>query len=165
MESKDYLTVAATLLSPFIAVFANNLVERYKERRRERIRLYETLMLNRMTPLNSDRIRALNSIDFVFCRKWNRKDENVRTKWKELHDSYTTIAPDDIRQQKWKDLNCSLLVAMAKAVGRKIDSVYVDKGAYYPQVHVDTENDLHEIRRLLKEVLSGQQPLKVDTNN
>ena len=67
METKDWINVAAILLSPVIAVLVTLWYQSRKEKRDIKLDIFFTLMENRASLSISDEfVKAINSIDFVF---------------------------------------------------------------------------------------------------
>jgi hypothetical protein len=62
----EWITVAAIVLGPILALLSQRLLDRVREKKDRRVRLFFTLMSTRATPLAPDHINALNSIDVVF---------------------------------------------------------------------------------------------------
>ena len=77
----DWITVAGIILGPIFALFAQRALDWMREKKKQRLAIYFTLMSTRATPLHPDHVRALNSIDTVFSR---RSDQDVRAAWTKL---------------------------------------------------------------------------------
>src|ERR1700675_3057784 len=77
----DWLTVAAIVLGPFLALFAQRALDRIREKQNQRLLLYVTLMATRATFLAPEHVRALNSIDVVFDRK---RDGYIKEAWQKV---------------------------------------------------------------------------------
>ena len=69
----DWLTVLAIVLGPILALFAQRVLDRLREKRRQRLQLYLTLMGTRATYLSPEHVRALNLIDVVFASVVSQK--------------------------------------------------------------------------------------------
>lgn len=72
----DWLTVAAIVLGPVLALFAQRVLDRIREKKKQRVGLYLALMSTRAQPLVPAHVQALNSIDVVFNRRW--RDRAIR---------------------------------------------------------------------------------------
>src|SRR5712692_4084551 len=74
----DWLTVVAIVAGPILALLAQRLIDRLREKKERRVRLFMTLMSTRATQLAPDHINALNSIDVVFS---SGRDKRIRDAW------------------------------------------------------------------------------------
>jgi hypothetical protein len=74
----DWITVAALMLGPVFALFAQRLLDFLREKKNRRVNLYQTVMSLRAVWLNPDSVRALNSIDTIFDKP---SDKPVREAW------------------------------------------------------------------------------------
>lgn len=66
MEFKDLISVIAIIASPLIAVWVTMRVEAYRQRRREQMELFKTLMSQRGSSASYAWLNALNSIPVIF---------------------------------------------------------------------------------------------------
>jgi hypothetical protein len=66
LEAKDWLLILATIAGPILAVQAHKWVERLREGRNRKLRLFERLMATRAARLSAEHVQALNMIDLVF---------------------------------------------------------------------------------------------------
>jgi hypothetical protein len=62
----DWITVAAIVLGPVLALFAQRALDWLREKKKRRATLYMTVMSLRGAWLHTESLRALNSIDTVF---------------------------------------------------------------------------------------------------
>ena len=85
IELKDWLVLAATLLSPVIAVQVTEFLNRRRQAHDEQLRIFRTLMTTRASNLDVSHVQALNTIDVVFSGK-SGKQEEVRRQWKQYLD-------------------------------------------------------------------------------
>ena len=67
----DWLTVIALLAGPILALLTQRVLDRLRERDKQRKQLYFTLMSTRAQWLSAPHLQALNSIDIVFRNKQN----------------------------------------------------------------------------------------------
>src|SRR5580698_10772304 len=75
----DWITVAAIVLGPILALLAQRALDWLREKKNRRVQLYFTLMSLRAAPLHPDHVKALNSIDTIFDRD---SDERIRERWR-----------------------------------------------------------------------------------
>lgn len=155
-----------------IAVQTQKWIERATERRRTRVRIFQTLMSNRATRLNEEFIRALNLIDLEFTpgRIFVKKDRAVIHAWRSLFGELLQRAGEGATEEDWKAWNrrvddrlVALLKAMSEALGYTFSEEELRRGIYYPQGRVDLEQSqlavLHGVRQALEGKLAI--PMKV----
>lgn len=107
--------VAATIVGPVVAVQTQKWVERTTEKRRTRLRIFQTLMSNRATRLNDDFVRALNMIDveFIPAKFGGKKDQEVINAWRSLFGEYGAVDPNAPDEETSRPLKKSLASGLA----------------------------------------------------
>lgn len=162
----EIITVIAIIAGPVLAIQAQKLLERKREDRDRRLRIFKTLMVTRGTVLSPAHVEALNSIDIEF-NSGSEKDKNVRVAWKAYLDHLDHYpkegAEDD--QKRWKEQTDSLLVEllfeMSKAVGYGFDKTYIKRAAYIPVRYADVELELDFIRRSFVKLFTGDAAIPI----
>jgi hypothetical protein len=170
MTISDTVMVFAVLLAPFLAVFAQKQIEKWRERRGTKLWIFKTLMATRRATLSPNHVQALNMIDLEFSGK-SRKEREVKRIWREFLDHLGSLPQDKELQrdaiQPWQSKNedylADLLVAMGKCFGYNFDRVYIKKGIYSPEGHAKDELENRAIRFLLLELLQGKRSIPTDT--
>lgn len=148
-----FVVLSAILFSPVLAVFAQRLIDRLREKKDRRVACYLTLMSLRASPLHPDHVRAVNSIDTIF--DGNRgKDVRIREAWGKVLQHLSTDAKDPGWAEKLTDLHTDLYQAVGKAVGYDHSVDYLKTRIYNPQRYLDMENDNLEITHGLAKALS-----------
>jgi len=146
------LTIGAIVLGPVLALLAQRVLDRLRERKKQRVGLYFALMSTRAQQLAPVHVQALNSIDIVFNRRW--KDKKIREAWR----AWRAHADKDSKAAGWtersSDLKVELYQAIGKAVGYTFDIDYLKRQAYLPVAHVDIEAELVQIRQTLAKILT-----------
>lgn len=161
MDWTDWIMIAAVFSGPLVAVRTTRWLDDQKEVRGRKLALYKTLMATRATNLASAHVEALNVIDITFSGG-GRKDRAVRLAWKALLDLLgdTTIQPE-----RWAELRADLMVdllyEMGKSLGYNFDKVDLKRGIYLPGAHIEMEQEQHDVRKGLKEVLEGRRFLPI----
>lgn len=156
----EWLTVAAIVLGPILALWFQRILDQLREKRTQRLRLFLTLMATRATPLAPAHVNALNSIDSVFHR---RRDRTVREAWERtLEHINTQVDPPHIQQwaDRLNDLRIDLYQVMGKGVGYSYSTDYLKRQIYLPRLFTDTEAEAMMIRQTLAKVLT-EDGLKV----
>jgi len=147
----EWLTVAAIVVGPVLALFAQRLLDWLRERRNQRIRLFLTLMSTRASILAPAHVQALNSIDIVFNR---RGDAAIREAWRALLDHMVTPMTNPGWADRASDLRVVLYQAMGARVGYSYTVDYLKRRIYAPIAYAQTEQDNIQIRQKLVKVLT-----------
>src|ERR1043165_9106904 len=144
METKDWVTVAAALFSPLVALQVQKFLEGWKEKRKRKLNIYMALMTTRHATLSFEHVRALNMIDLEFNGS-SDQEERVRIAWKRYLDHLASVPKEDdqpanvLWNENSKERLTELLQVMGECVGYKFDSVHLQKGIYAPRGHSDDE--------------------------
>jgi uncharacterized protein DUF6680 len=164
----DWLTIAAILIAPLVAIQVDRFLAAIKERKRRKLDVFHILMATRGARLSPTHVEALNRIDVEFYGI-----REVLDAWRVYFDHLNpnprfgppNPAQPDSNILQWgdkgQDLFTELLSKMAKELNYAFDPVVLKKGGYFPQLHTDIEQDLHAIRKSARELLEGSQTLKV----
>jgi hypothetical protein len=148
----DWLTLLALLLGPVLAV----VVSLWRERRQEKHRLFQTLLVTRGSWLSVEHVRALNSISVVFF-----KYQGIQDRWQLLYDHFQR----DTRTPGWNDRHGDLMAELLKEMARKlhyrISESELRRLTYTPQYHGDWEKAQAEIAMNWAAVLRGERALPV----
>lgn len=171
------LTIIAIIASPIIALQVQKSIERIKQRRDEKRRLFMTLMATRDERILREHVHSLNMIDVIFSGK-GKKDKAVVEAWAEYRDhlndyprepaghqlSDTERTTLQNKRDAWssnsRELLIKLLDKMATSSNYHFDKVLLKKGAYTPSGYGEDWAQQYAIRRGLLEVLYGR-PLPI----
>ncbi|WP_430232621.1 DUF6680 family protein [Nitrosomonas communis] len=174
MDIANISIIIATLLGPILAIQAQKIVERARERHSRKVWVFQTLMATRAARVSTDHVQALNMIDLVFYGKRifgihrrSKTENSVLDAWHEYLDHLnTTIEKEKENFSLWAtkgdELFVNLLYALAVDVGFRFDRVQLKKGAYSPIAHGELEFEQQQLRKLAIDLLSGRQPLKME---
>jgi hypothetical protein len=149
----EWLTVAAIVLGPVLALFAQRTLDWLRERRSQRVQLFRTLMSTRASILAPAHVQALNSIDVVFSR---RRDSAIRDAWRALLDHMVTPMTNPGWAERTMDLRVVLYQAMGATVGYNYTVDYLKRRIYAPIAHAQTEQDWLRIRQTFLKVLTEE---------
>ena len=148
----EYLTIFAIIIGPTIGVLITLWSNKRKEKHRQRMTLFLTLLAYRKTyPIPDEFINSLNMIDVVF-----HKNNKVINSWKLLFASYH-VDPfiHEIASRKLLDL----LDEMAKSLGY-LHIKQTDFDSFYSPINEAERNArLGEIEKELLRVLKNSQSL------
>ena len=114
MTINDYLTLAALIIIPIVAVVIAQWLQNRSEKRKDKMQIFKTLMTSRIYGWTPDSVNALNIIDIVYS-----DDNKVRAAWKDLNDKYRVTNPDQQHLKKIENAQYKLLEAMAISLGYK----------------------------------------------
>ena len=114
MTINDYLTLAALIIIPIVAVVIAQWLQNRSEKRKDKMQIFKTLMTSRIYGWTPDSVNALNIIDIVYS-----DDNKVRAAWKDLNDKYRVTNPDQQHLKKIENAQYKLLEAMANSLGYK----------------------------------------------
>ena len=114
MTINDYLTLAALIIIPIVAVVIAQWLQNRSEKRKDKVQIFKTLMPSRIYGWTPDSVNALNIIDIVYS-----DDKKVRAAWKDLNDKYRVTNPDQQHLKKIENAQYKLLEAMANSLGYK----------------------------------------------
>ncbi len=173
LRISDSLIVAATLLSPLVALQVQKWLDKVREVKAGRLWVFRTLMATRAARLSAQHVEALNMIDVAFYEKNtlfrrffpSKANKRVREAWKEYLDHLATSprseADNALHFQRRYDLFVQLLYDMAAAVGFDFDKSHIRNNNYSPIAHGKAEDETTTIRESLVQVLSGREPLRI----
>ncbi len=152
MRTADWLTIAAIILGPILALLAQRVLDSLRETRKRRVGLFFTLLTTRMSPLAPNHVQALNSIDVIFTRAVDRP---IREAWAKVRGQ---MSLDPEKTPGWierlNDLKCDLLLEMGRALNFEYSVDYLKQAGYVPRHYTDLESDQLLIRQHLVKALT-----------
>lgn len=149
----EWLTIAAIILGPVLALLAQRVLDFIREKKKQRVNLFLTLMATRLSPLAPAHVQALNSIDVVFSR---RGDQKIRDAWRKVLDQINVDPNTAGWLDKLNDLKVDLYQVMGARVGYTFTTDYLKRQAYLPRHYTDTETDAIHIRQTLAKILTDE---------
>jgi len=152
----DWITVAALVLGPVLALFAQRGLDLLRERKKKRLDIYLTVMSMRALWIHPDSLKAHNLIDTIFDAKG---DKPIRDAWSAVIAHVTTRRPqDDEGAARWDsrlvDLRVDLYQVMGKAVGYNHTVDYIKTQIYAPEYHATAEMEWLQIRKQLAKAIT-----------
>ncbi|MFO1464317.1 MAG: DUF6680 family protein [bacterium] len=172
MSISDWLTIAAIILGPILAVQVQERLNKSKEKRLKKLELFKILMATRANLLSPDHVSALNRIELEFDSD-NKNEKLVIENWREYLDHLGSGPgdgdPRDLefseKLNRWGDKRVDLLIdllhSMSKVLGYNFDKVQLKRGIYSPKAHGDFESDQNFIRKSLVELFGFQRALPI----
>lgn len=175
LEVKDWITSAAVVLGPILAVQAQKLVERIRDKQERRLKIFKTLITTRAERVSRDHVQALNMIvvEFygrrLFGRQWqNSKEKSVTDAWNiyvaHLYEfkNYESV---EAWSKRSDDLFTELLYIMSLALDYNFDKVQLKSGVYKPTAHVDLENAQLAVLNGWAKILNNEKSLRMEITN
>jgi hypothetical protein len=174
LKPSEWVTIAATLLGPILAVQAQKAVESLKQLHEHKLNVYRTLMSTRahISRTSVEHVRALNFIDLAFYGRrlfwtipWQtEKEKTVIESWK-LYLDVLSIPVEQMGPNWLDDRDArfvTLLNVMGNAVGFSVGELEIKRGVYSPQIHSDVDAKQGKLLDSAIAVLSGDQALKMN---
>ncbi len=157
---RDWIEIAAIFLGPIVALFLQRQLDEWRERKKEKFRLYSTLMRLRAVRLTPEYVNALNLIDVVFNKK-KGPEKVIRDKLLTLVEHYYKDPSSADWQDRVTDLTVDLLTVMGEYLGYEFDPSHIKRNVYSPQVQVTQFQEQEALRKLLLDVLGGRRRIGV----
>jgi len=123
------INIVAVLLSPLIAVLVTVYLQDRREKRAQKLWIFNTLLATRHSPIIEENVRALNMIDVAF-----HDSPKVRTLWHEYFDMLANQGLDNkmgFEQRQKKNLEMLTEMGAVLGYGKAITHLDVDR-IYYP---------------------------------
>jgi hypothetical protein len=157
----DVLMIAATAISPLIAVQVTRYLDGRNEEQARKLKVFKTLMATRAYSLSQAHVEALNTIDLEFSPK-KKSEKAVLDVWQQYldHLGNTQMDPNAWATRRM-DLLVEMLYAMGVALGYDFNRTQIKNGTYSPGAHGRLENEQARIRELMIELLDGKRSLQV----
>lgn len=162
MTNSEIIMTFAVLLAPIIAVQVSQYIDRKRQTKQEKMKLFKTLMSTRATNMEKAHVEALNMIDVAFYSS-NKKDNAVVSQWKIYLDHLNDgIYPRTSWDSKRKEIFVDLMFIMADSLGFEFDKSHINKTSYYPSGHGEIAGDQFQIRKGLLSLIKGDIALTVE---
>jgi hypothetical protein len=159
------LVVAATILGPILAVQAQKMVERLREARERKLRVFYSLMGTRAARTSPEHVQSLNLIDLLFRRKGEKPIIDAWEVYREhLNQDVEKMTPSQMEAwtSRSSDLFIDVMYAMSVALGYHFTKPQLQRGIYTPRAHNIADIEQQAIRHGAAMVLSGNQPIKME---
>lgn len=136
METKEIINIIAIMASPIIAVLVGQYMQHREKRRKDKMDIFRTLMVNRGIGWSIDSVKALNIIEVVFS-----SDKKVLVQWKAYYNSLCVDNPDETGLSMITTEGEKLLDVMAHSLGYKdVITQEIIQNPYVPKGLVDSIN-------------------------
>jgi hypothetical protein len=158
---EGWLTIAAVVLGPILALFAQRALDDYRETHERQLKLFRELMITRSARLSGRHVEALNAIPLEFEDNW--RERKVFHGWKAYLDHLSTDSQKD--PAAWNKeavrLFIELMHEMSLRLGYPIDKERIENEVYRPTLFNSIEMEQTAIRQQLLEVLDGKGTRKI----
>jgi hypothetical protein len=165
MMLTDALLIAATAVSPLIAVQVTRWLDDRNEERGRKLVVFKTLMATRAYNVSPQHVEALNRIDLEFSAK-RPAEKAVLDAWQQYLDH---LGNSGMEEQTWAvrrvDLFVDMLYAMGKTLGYDFNKTQIKNGTYLPTAHSRIEEDQSRIRSMILEALDGKRAVPMFVTN
>jgi hypothetical protein len=159
MTLTDILLIAATAISPLIAVQVTRYLDDRNEVRGRKLQVFKTLMATRAYNLSAAHVEALNRIDLEFSEK-APLEKAVLDLWQQYLDHLgDKLITGEAWGNKRVDLLVELLHTMGKSLGYNFNKTQIKNATYSPTAHGRIEIEQETIRQLTLELLKGERSL------
>ena len=159
---EGWLIIAAVILGPILALWAQRYSERRREKRARKLWLFRELMATRSNRLSGRHVEALNHIDLEFDPK-KKEDAQVLTAWKMYIDVLSYTPQDDAQRaarfEKRDECFVDLIWKIGQHLGFSFGKVAIKRDTYSPIAHGELEYDQKLIRKGIVELLAGKRAL------
>jgi hypothetical protein len=167
MNGKDWITVAAVIAGPILAVQAQKYIEVFRDKKQRRLTIFKALMSTRAERLHREHVRALNMIDIEFygrrvfrTRYQTSREKAVTNAWKNYNDHLNNKASynsDELWAKDGETLFTNLLYQMSIALGYDYDEVQLKRDCYRPEAHANIEKAQLDVLSGLADVLKWKR--------
>lgn len=165
MTLTDILMIAATALSPVIAVQVTRYLDDRNETRGRKLHIFKTLMATRAYNIAPAHVEALNRIDLEFSAT-APSEKAVVDVWQQYLDH---LGNRSMEPSAWNikriELLVDLLHAMGSSLGYNFNKTQIKNGTYAPTAHSRIEEQQERIRSQTLELLNGERELKMRITN
>ena len=159
---EGWLVIAAVILGPVLALWAQRYSERRRDERARKLWLFRELMATRAMRVSERHVEALNHIDLEFNPK-KKADANVLTAWKTYLDTLVNTPGEDAQRaarfEKRDECFVDLIWEIGNRLGFSFNKIAIKRDAYNPIAHGELEEDQRLIRKGIVELLTGKRAL------
>lgn len=160
LKLTDGLIIVATILGPILAVQAQKWLERGREIKNQRLRVFKTLMATRAINLSLSHVEAINAVPLEFYGDTSEL-KAINSKWKVYYEHLLKPALSTPNwEERRQEILYELLILMSRHLSYDFDEVEIKK-IYSPQGHAALESDQEVIRRGLVGLFKGSISLPV----
>jgi hypothetical protein len=161
LKPSEWIMIAAIIIGPILAVVTQLVWQKLRQKRDQKLWVFNNLMIHRHVPLNLDFVKAANFIDVAFY-----KNQKVRERWKTVlaylcSDAYKPENYTPAAYEKFRDLLAELLTEMAKDVGYSFDFTHIKENAWHPSLHGQEFEENIKLRKALLGLVEGRSSLNV----
>jgi|RhiMetdeSRZDD1v2_1073273.scaffolds.fasta_scaffold07421_14 hypothetical protein len=114
-----WLVIFATLTGPVLAVQTQKFIERLRDKRQRKLRIFHTLMATRAARVSPGHVEALNMIDIVFYGS-KQKEKRILESWKIYQDHLNHLGENPTTEElnAWSRKGDDLFTGVVYSWGR-----------------------------------------------
>jgi hypothetical protein len=150
-----WLTLAAIILGPILALGVQRMLDNFREKRNRQLRVFRELMITRSMRLSPRHVEALNAVPLEFDSKG--KERKILEAWKSYLDHLGTDSAKDLTA--WMSTGSKLLIEllheMSIRLGYKFEKLSIEREVYLPKLFYDLDAEQTALRRQLLELTDG----------
>lgn len=170
---RDWLTIAAIIVGPLVAVQVQRFLESLRDRKQRRLNIFHTLMATRAARVSPAHVQALNMIDIEFYGRRVLGSQVQRAGERAVTNAWRVYS-DHLSQQyalaelsRWSDDGsryfAKVLFELSRALGYDFDEVQLMRNVYSPIAQGKLEQQEAAIREGVEKLVSGKTALAVVT--
>jgi hypothetical protein len=150
----EWITVAAIILGPFMAVGTQLWIQARKAKRDAKLWVFSTLMGYRAQFLNPIFVQAFNLVDVVFYKNTEARKKREEFMKVVIGAAGANLSPQAV--EKLKDLVAEMLSKMGSELGFKFDHTQIKDTGYYPMAFEKMDTGALALREKGLAVLEGK---------
>jgi hypothetical protein len=158
---EGWLTIAAVVLGPILALGAQRVLDNLREEHTRQVRVFRELMITRAQRLSPRHVEALNAVPLEF--RATHKNRNILIAWKSYLDHLGTDSSEDL--PAWirtsTERLVELLYEMSQRLGPKLEKLSIETEVYLPTMFNTIDTQQQAIRQQILEVLDGKGTRKI----
>lgn len=158
---EGWLTLAAVVLGPILALAAQRVLDNLREEHTRQVRVFRELMITRAQRLSPRHVEALNAVPLEFRQTHGNK--KILVAWKVYLDHLGTDSSKDT--PAWfrvgSERLVELLYEMSQRLGPKLEKLSIQTEVYLPMMFNTIDTQQQALRQQLLEVLDGKGTRKI----
>ncbi len=163
MNIESWFTLLAIVVGPLSAVIVTYYLQKRDQLKANKFHIFRILMANRKTPVNIDRMKALNLIEIDFVG--NKSVLDAHRRLIQIYDDPIFQNAEGAELERLivssQDAYANLVHEIAKSLGYNIPQLEALRGGYYPQAFEALEQQQFIIRDFIVRLNNGEASIPV----
>jgi hypothetical protein len=158
---EGWLTLAAVVLGPILALAAQRVLDNLREEHTRQVRVFRELMITRAQRLSPRHVEALNAVPLEF--RQTHRNKKILVLWKAYLDHLGTDSSKDTPAwfRAGSERLVELLYEMSQRLGPKLEKLSIQTEVYLPMMFNTIDTQQQALRQQLLEVLDGKGTRKI----